>query len=127
MSSYSDFNEEPSWSAEASQTTIPIAEYTMEDLPLEDEESPPRIPSLALEESAPSSPPLEIISPTPVESDEDEDPNKNLTMEIEDSCPFSITESTQHSFDISDSYPASPAFCSTQKEPSQAHSQCLFN
>jgi len=55
--------------------------------------------------------------------DELDDPNKDFTMEIEDSCPFSeFTQPTQYSFDLDgtkESFSESPDFCSTQKQSQQ--------
>lgn len=52
-----------------------------------------------------------------------DDPNKNFTMEIEDSCPFSqFTQPTQYSFDLNETkerFNESPDFCSTQKQSQQ--------
>ena len=58
------------------------------------------------------------------------DPNKDFTMEIEDSCPFSISQQTQYSFDVNEtrdelsgslneSFSGSPAYCSTQMQSQQ--------
>ena len=90
----SDLNEEPFW----------LSNKIQEEIDENDEKDP-------------------ISRKRKLSANELDDPNKDLTMEIEDSCPFSqFTQPTQYSFDLNEtreSFNESPDFCSTQKQSQQ--------
>jgi hypothetical protein len=98
----SDLNEEPFWLS--NQLQEKMDDQLQEKIVENDEQDP-------------------ISRKRKLSANELDDPNKDFTMEIEDSCPFSeFTQPTQYSFDLNEtreSFNESPDFCSTQKQSQQ--------